>query len=452
MMSKHKRLQPPHSVEAEQSVLGGLMLDNERWDEVTTQISAQDFFISAHRTIYSHMQTLIEQGKPIDLITLSESLEQQEQLEQVGGFAYLAVLSKNTPSAANIIPYAQYIASYGELRQLLLLGNELSDRAGQPRSNVSDVLAFAEQKLFAIAQSHQDGGLTDISACFDNVLAGIAQRYEAERGSLSGTPSGLEQLDALTCGFQPADLIIAAARPSVGKTAFALTLCVNALMLRPTQPVQIYSMEMSAEQLLLRFVSLIGRISQTRLRSGDLSDDDWQQIGLSASILMNDWKDRLLLDDSGILTPSLLRSRARRSLRQYGLPSLIVVDYLQLMRSGGAENRNQEISTISRSLKALAKELNCPVLALSQLNRALESRLNKRPCNADLRDSGSIEQDADVILFLYRDELYDPNTLDRGIAEVIVSKQRNGPIGTVRTRFISDQARFESLSQQGVGS
>ncbi|EAM1380927.1 replicative DNA helicase [Salmonella enterica] len=451
-MSKRKRPQPPHSVEAEQSVLGGLMLDNDRWDDVATQISAQDFFISAHRTIYSHMQTLVEHGNPIDLITLSESLEQQEQLEQVGGFAYLAELSKNTPSAANIIPYAQYIASYGELRQLLLLGNELSDMAGQPRSNVADVLNFAEQKLFAIAQSHQDGGLTDISACFDNVLAGIAQRYEAERGSLSGTPSGLEQLDALTCGFQPADLIIAAARPSVGKTAFALTLCVNALMMRPAQPVQIYSMEMSSEQLLLRLVSLIGRISQTRLRSGDLSDDDWQQIGISASILMNDWKDRLLLDDSGILTPSLLRSRARRSLRQHGIPSLIVVDYLQLMRSGGAENRNQEISTISRLLKALAKELNCPVLALSQLNRALESRLNKRPCNADLRDSGSIEQDADVILFLYRDELYDPNTLDRGIAEVIVSKQRNGPTGTVRTRFISDQTRFESLSQQGVES
>ncbi|MSE29861.1 AAA family ATPase, partial [Escherichia coli] len=255
-----------------------------------------------------------------------------------------------------------------------------------------------------------------------------------------------------TCGFQPADLIIAAARPSVGKTAFALTLCVNALMLRPAQPVQIYSMEMSAEQLLLRLVSLIGRVSQTRLRSGDLSDNDWQQIGISANVLMTEWKDRLLLDDSGILTPSLLRSRARRSLRQHGIPSLIVVDYLQLMRCGGAENRNQEISTISRSLKALAKELNCPVLALSQLNRALESRLNKRPCNADLRDSGSIEQDADVILFLYRDELYDPNTLDRGIAEVIVSKQRNGPIGTVRTRFISDQTRFESLSQQGVES
>lgn len=451
-MSKRKRPQPPHSVEAEQSVLGGLMLDNDRWDDVATQISAQDFFISAHRTIYSHMQTLVEQGNPIDLITLSESLEQQEQLEQVGGFAYLAELSKNTPSAANIIPYAQYIASYGELRQLLLLGNELSDMAGQPRSKVADVLNFAEQKLFAIAQSHQEGGLTDISTCFDNVLAGIAQRYEAERGSLSGTPSGLEQLDALTCGFQPADLIIAAARPSVGKTAFALTLCVNALMLRSAQPVQIYSMEMSAEQLLLRLVSLIGRVSQTRLRSGDLSDDDWQQIGISASILMNEWKDRLLLDDSGILTPSLLRSRARRSLRQYGSPSLIVVDYLQLMHSGGAENRNQEISTISRSLKALAKELNCPVLALSQLNRALESRLNKRPCNADLRDSGSIEQDADVILFLYRDELYDPNTLERGIAEVIVSKQRNGPIGTVRTRFIRDQTRFESLSQQGVGS
>ncbi|OUE53900.1 replicative DNA helicase [Citrobacter freundii] len=449
-MSKRKRPQPPHSVEAEQSVLGGLMLDNDRWDDVATQISAQDFFISAHRTIYSHMQILVEQGNPIDLITLSESLEQQEQLEQAGGFAYLAELSKNTPSAANIIPYAQYIASYGELRQLLLLGNELTDMASHPRNNTADVLSFAEQKLFAIAQSHQDGGLTDINACFDNVLAGIAQRYEAERGTLSGTPSGLEQLDALTCGFQPADLIIAAARPSVGKTAFALTLCVNALMQRPGQPVQIYSLEMSAEQLLLRLVSLLGRVSQTRLRSGELSDDDWQQIGVSASVLMNEWKDRLLLDDSGILTPSLLRSRARRSLRQYGRPSLIVVDYLQLMRSSGAENRNQEISTISRSLKALAKELDCPVLALSQLNRALESRLNKRPCNADLRDSGSIEQDADVILFLYRDELYDPNTLDRGIAEVIVSKQRNGPTGTVRTRFISDQTRFESLHQQGT--
>ncbi|AKE61975.1 replicative DNA helicase [Citrobacter farmeri] len=449
-MSKRKRQQPPHSVEAEQSVLGGLMLDNGRWDDVATQISAQDFFISAHRTIYTHMQTLVEQGKPIDLITLSESLEQQDYLAQVGGFAYLAELSKNTPSAANIGPYAEYIASYGELRQLLLLGNELTEMAGHTRSNVANVLAFAEQKLFAIAQSHQDGGLIDINDCFDHVLAGIAQRYEAERGTLSGTPSGLEQLDALTCGFQPADLIIAAARPAVGKTAFALTLCVNALMLRPAKPVQIYSMEMSAEQLLLRLVSLLGRVSQTRLRSGDLSDDDWQRIGTSATILMKEWKDRLLLDDSGILTPSLLRSRARRSLRQFGSPSLIVVDYLQLMRSGGEENRNQEISTISRSLKALAKELNCPVLALSQLNRALESRLNKRPCNADLRDSGSIEQDADVILFLYRDELYDPNTLDRGIAEVIVSKQRNGPVGTVRTRFISAQTRFESLSQQGA--
>jgi replicative DNA helicase len=446
MMSKNSA-SPPHSLEAEQSVLGGLMLENDRWDSIASSLSAQDFFNPAHQLIFNQMNRLVAQNKPIDLITLSESLEQSKSLEKVGGFAYLAELSKYTPSAANIEAYGEYVTTYGRLRQLLALGHELMVQAGSPRSDVLSVIEFAERKLYAIADNHSNGGLIDIPKCFDRIISTIAERYDSPENSISGTPLGLDELDALTFGLQPGDLIIVAARPSMGKTAFALTACANALQLRPTMPVQIYSMEMPAEHLLLRFISMLGQISQSRLRSGNLTEEDWDQIGPAANVILSDWKNRLLIDDSSTLTPALLRSRTRRSIRQFGQPSLIVVDYLQLMNAPGYENRTQEITEISRSLKVLAKETGCPVMALSQLNRAVESRQNKRPCNGDLRESGAIEQDADLIFFLYRDEIYNPNTLEKGTAEIIIGKQRNGPTGTAKIQFISDQTRFASPIQ-----
>ncbi len=435
---------PPHSLDAEQSVLGSLMLENDRWDSISNRLSAQDFFHQSHQLIYAQMNQLVAQNKPIDLITLSESLEQAGSLEKVGGFAYLAELSKNTPSAANIDAYGEYVFSYGRLRQLLSLGHELVVQAGNVRTDVLQVIEYAERKLFSIADNHSSGGITDIHKCFDRVISTIAERYDSDEEFISGTPSGLGELDALTYGFQPGDLVIVAARPSMGKTAFALTACANALQSHPTMPVQIYSMEMPADHLLLRFISMVGQISHSRLRSGRLTEDDWERIGPAANVILSDWKDRLLIDDSSELTPALLRSRARRSIRQFGQPSLIIVDYLQLMNAPGHENRTQEITEISRSLKVLAKETDSPVMALSQLNRAVESRQNKRPCNGDLRESGAIEQDADLIIFLYRDEIYHPNTLERGIAEIIIGKQRNGPTGTAKINFISDQTRFTS--------
>lgn len=428
----------PYSSEAEQAVLGGLMLENDRWDDVLSVIQDSDFYIPAHRRIFQSMGKLLAGQQPIDLITLSESLEQKGTIVQVGGFAYLAELSKNTPSAANIVAYADIVAERSRLRKLLQLGRELSTEAVNQRADSAALSERAELQLFQISEKKQIQqnvslieGLESLASYLETVTGG---------NGITGTPTGFSELDMMTCGLQNGDLILLAARPSMGKTALALTFGIGALRLLD-KPVLSFSLEMPRFQLLQRLVSMVGRVPLSRLRNGQLDDEDWARIGDAIGV-MAQWENRLIIDDESYQTPALLRSRARRYTRLYGQPCLIIVDYLQLMRCPGQENRTQEISEISRSLKALAKELGCPVLALSQLNRQLESRADKRPFNGDLRDSGALEQDADVIAFVYRDEVYDANTQDAGVAEIIFGKQRQGATGTVRIKFEGQYTAF----------
>ncbi|MBV4413498.1 replicative DNA helicase [Enterobacteriaceae bacterium YMB-R22] len=434
---------PPHSISAEQSVLGGLMLDNDRWDDIATILSADSFFSRPHRSIFIAMQALLEQGKPIDLITLAESMEQQGTLEHCGGFAYLAELSKNTPSAANIVAYAEYVASYGQKRQLLALGHDLAGQAADARSDVAALMEQAEQRLFEIAGLQASGQQFDLVSSLDSYLDGLEQRCGSE-DLITGTPTPFEQLNDMTSGLQDSDLILVAARPSMGKTALALNLCEGALETRTEKSVQIYSLEMPVDQLFSRFIAMLGRVPLQNLRNGNMDDEDWARVSEASKKLLA-WKDRLLINDDSIMTPSMLRSRVRKNVRKYGHPSLILLDYLQLMRCPGQENRTQEIAEISRSLKLLAKEIGCPIIALSQLNRALENRVDKRPNNGDLRDSGALEQDADVIMFIYRDEVYDEHSPDKGVAELIIGKQRNGPTGTVKVKYQAEITRFEDF-------
>ena len=433
---------PPHSLSAEQAVIGGLMLDNDRWDDIATLITAAHFYTRANGLIFSAIQALLTDNKPVDLVTLTAFLEQQGTLDQCGGFAYLAEVSKNTPSAANIVAYAEYVAGYHQKRHLLALGHDLTELAADPRTDLAVLLADAEQRLFAIAEQQAPAGDFDLCVSLEQFLEGLEQRCSRD-DLITGTPTGFARLDSMTCGFQPGDLILLAGRPSMGKTALALAFCEHALTLRPDDSVQIYSLEMPAEQLLMRFTAMLGRVPIQHLRSGDMDDEDWGRTASAMKILLESWKDRLVIDDSGSLTPSVLRSRVRRNIRRYGRPSLILLDYLQLMCCPGQENRTQEVAEISRSLKALAKETGCPVVALSQLNRSLESRADKRPNNGDLRDSGALEQDADLIMFIYRDEVYNVDTPDNGIAEIILGKQRNGPIGTVKVQYQANITRFE---------
>ncbi|EMX8466964.1 replicative DNA helicase [Serratia marcescens] len=437
----------PYSSDAEQAVLGGLMLDNERWDDVLPLLQEADFHFPAHRRIYQAMGKLVATLQPIDLITLSETLERESMLEQVGGFAYLAELSKNTPSAANIVAYANIVLERSRLRRLLQLGNELSAEAVSPRADVAVLTERAEQQLFQLSEHTQ----TNQNVSVIDGLNAMVNHLETVMGSggITGTPTGFTELDQVTCGLQPGDLILVAARPSMGKTSLALSCCTGALRLT-TSPVQVFSLEMPKAQLYQRLTAMEGRVSLTRLRSGQLDDVEWTRVYKAVEVI-SPWEGRLIIDDDSYLTPALLRSRARRYTRLYGKPALVMVDYLQLMRCPGQENRTQEISEISRSLKALAKELECPVVALSQLNRQLESRADKRPNNGDLRDSGALEQDADVIAFVYRDEVYDPGTLDKGVAEIIIGKQRQGATGTLRVKFEGQYTAFSDLPDPQLG-
>lgn len=437
----------PHSSDAEQAVLGGLMLDNERWDDVQPLLQDSDFHFPAHRRIYQAMGKLVATLQPIDLITLSEALERASMLEQVGGFAYLAELSKNTPSAANIVAYANIVAERSRLRRLLQLGNELSAEAVNPRADVAVLTERAEQQLFQLTESaHTSQNLSVIDG-----LNGMVNHLDTVMGSggITGTPTGFTELDQVTCGLQPGDLILVAARPSMGKTSLALSCCTGALRLTAS-PVQVFSLEMPKTQLYQRLTAMEGRVSLTHLRSGQLDDEEWTRVYKAVEVI-SPWEGRLVIDDDSYLTPALLRSRARRYTRLYGKPALVMVDYLQLMRCPGQENRTQEIAEISRSLKALAKELECPVVALSQLNRQLESRADKRPNNGDLRDSGALEQDADVIAFVYRDEVYDPGSPDVGVAEIIIGKQRQGATGTLRVKFEGQYTAFSDLPDYQTG-
>lgn len=435
-------IEQPYSCDAEQAVLGGLMLDNDRWDEVVPLIHADDFFLPAHRRIYGAVATMFAANLPVDVLTLSERLEQKEQLKQVGGFAYLAELGKNTPSAANIVAYAEIVQAKSRLRQLIMLGREMSAQAGHPCAEFTDITEMAEQRLYTLSEQkavHQDISLKE-------GLGLLIEKLEQANGGngVTGTPTGFNELDIKTCGLQPGDLVLLAGRPSMGKTALALAFGQGALESAADTVVQIFSLEMPMEQLLVRLISMLERVPLERLRSGLMDDEDWARLSRAMETLIQ-WENRLIIDDSSYQTPALLRARARRNARKYGKPSLIIVDYLQLMRSPGQENRTQEIAEISRSLKALGKELGCPVLALSQLNRQLEQRADKRPNNGDLRDSGALEQDADLTLFVYRDEVYEANTPDIGVAEIIIGKQRQGPIGTVRVQFEGTCTRFSDF-------
>ncbi|EAS62666.1 MULTISPECIES: replicative DNA helicase [Photobacterium] len=438
---------PPHSLEAEQSVLGGLMLDNEKWDMVAEKVVANDFYSRPHRIIFQATAALLEAGQPLDLITLSENLEQSSTLDDVGGFAYLAELAKNTPSAANILAYADIVRERALIRDMIGVANEIADAGYDPQGRTSeDLLDMAESKVFAIAEQRTNDkeGPQSVDTILEKTLERIEILYQSPQDGVTGVSTGFTDLNKKTAGLQGSDLIIVAARPSMGKTTFAMNLCENAAM-EQEKPVLIFSLEMPAEQIMMRMLASLSRVDQTKIRTGQLDDEDWARISSTMGILME--KKNMFIDDSSGLTPTEVRSRARRIARDNGGLSLIMIDYLQLMRVPGLQdNRTLEIAEISRSLKALAKELNVPVVALSQLNRSLEQRADKRPVNSDLRESGAIEQDADLIMFIYRDEVYHEDSALKGIAEIILGKQRNGPIGTVRLTFQGQFSRFDNYA------
>ncbi|MDP5206781.1 replicative DNA helicase, partial [Alishewanella sp. SMS9] len=407
---------PPHSIEAEQSVLGGMMLDNEAWDRVSEKVVEQDFYLRSHRFIFSAMSRLAEANQPIDLITVSEALEANQQLDDIGGFAYLGEIAKNTPSAANIMAYAEIVRERAVVRDMISVAHDIADAGYDTQGRTSaELLDFAETKVFKIAEQRANAneGPEPINNILAKTIDKIDALYRSPQTGVTGLSSGYTDLDKMTNGLQPSDLIIVAARPSMGKTTFAMNLCEHAAI-TSDKPVLIFSLEMPADQIMMRMLASLGRINQTKVRTGQLEDEDWAR--LSSAIELLNSKGKMYIDDASGLTPTEVRSRARRIAREHGGLSMIMVDYLQLMTVPGmSENRTLEIAEISRSLKALAKELKVPVVALSQLNRSLEQRADKRPVNSDLRESGSIEQDADLIMFIYRDEVYNDESQDKGL-------------------------------------
>jgi replicative DNA helicase len=444
---------PPHSVQAEQSVLGGLMLDNDAWDQVADRVGAGDFYRREHRLIFEAIGTLAEEAKPFDVVTLAEELERHGELDTVGGMPYLGALAKDTPSAANIRAYADIVREHSVVRQLIRVGTQITDSGFNPEGrNSLELLDEAERRVFEIAEQRSRGGtgFQPAKKLVTRALDRIETLYQQD-DAITGISSGFSDFDEMTSGLQPSDLIIVAGRPSMGKTTFAMNMAEN-VALKARRPVAVFSMEMPGEQLAMRMMASLGRVDQHRVRTGKLLDDEWPRLTSAVSLLA---EAPLYVDDTPALTPTELRARSRRLSRECGSKlGLIVIDYLQLMQAPGAgENRTAEISLISRSLKSLAKELDVPVVALSQLNRNLEQRPNKRPVMSDLRESGSIEQDADVVVFIYRDEVYNPGIPeeDKGKAEIIVGKQRNGPIGTVNLTFLGQYTKFESFIASAYG-
>lgn len=441
---------PPHSIEAEQSVLGGLLLsglanDSSAWDTIADKVVETDFYRQDHRLIFRALADLAEDSKPLDLVTVSEWLKQRRELENAGGFAYLATMAKDTPSAANIKAYAEIVREKSILRQLIGVGTDIADAAFNAQGRASkELLDEAEQKVFRIAEqgSKQGQAFKPLKKLLKVTLEHIEELSKVS-STVTGVSTGYTDLDEMTSGLQKGDLVIVAGRPSMGKTTFSMNIAEYAAAHKKL-PTAIFSMEMPAEQLTLRMLSSMGRVDQHRLRTGKLTDEDWPRVATAVKIFSD---VPMFIDDSPALSPTEVRARARRLMREHGQLGLIVLDYLQLMQTGAAsENRATEISEISRSLKALAKELSVPVIALSQLNRSLEQRPNKRPVMSDLRESGAIEQDADVIIFIYRDEVYNPESPDKGTAEIIIAKQRNGPIGTCRLTFLGKYTRFENFT------
>jgi len=444
---------PPHSVEAEQSLLGGLLLDNQAFDKIADIVSAEDFYRDDHRRLYRHIARLIEQGKPADVVTVSEAVEAGEDKERTGGPAYLGSLAQNTPSALNIRRYAELVRERSVQRRLAQVATEIAESALAPSGKeVGQLLDEAETRILEVGEKGQRGtqGFEEIQPVLARVFERIDHLYHQENKSdVTGVPTGYLDLDEKTAGLQPGDLIIVAGRPSMGKTALALNMAEH-VAVDNGLPVAIFSMEMGATQLAMRMLGSIARVDQHKMRTGRLADEEWSRLSSAMERLHN---APIFIDETGALNPLELRSRARRMRRQCGKLGLVVVDYLQLMSASSdvqGENRATEISEISRSLKALAKELQVPVVAMSQLSRAVEQRNDKRPMMSDLRESGAIEQDADVILFIYREEVYFPEKPEsKGRAEVIVGKQRNGPIGKVELAFLGQFTRFENLARGG---
>lgn len=438
---------PPHSVEAEQSVLGGLMLDNRAWDQIADRVREEDFYRYDHRLIYRAMTKLSENNKPLDVLTVSEALREIKELDNAGGEVYLFELANNTPSVANIAAYADIVRERSVLRLLIAAANDIANSAFNPQGRTSiELLDAAERHVFAISESGaRAGGPTNVKEFLAKTMDRIDTLFQSN-DPITGIPTGYHDLDEMTSGLQSADLIIVAGRPSMGKTMIAMNIAEH-IAIKSRLPTLVFSMEMPGEALVMRLLSSLCRIDQQRIRTGKLEDEDWPRISSTVSMLSD---SPLYIDDTPALSPAELRARSRRLAKEYGQLGLIVVDYLQLMQVPGfSENRTAEISEISRSLKALAKELKVPVIALSQLNRGLEQRADKRPVMSDLRESGAIEQDADLIAFVYRDEVYNENSPDKGTAEIIIAKQRNGPIGKIRLTFMGQYTRFDNFARGG---
>lgn len=439
----------PHSVEAEQSFLGGLLIDNDVWDRVGDKVVCDDFYRPEHRLIFNEMLHLASSGIPFDVVTLSDSLTAKGLIDQIGGLAYLIELSKNTPGVSNLAAYADIIRERAILRNLLAVAHDLANNIydSQGRSS-QDILDEAERKVFAISEHRsKDDGPEPISKMMPMMVNKLDELMQ-NHGGITGCSTGFTDLDRITSGLQPADMVIVAGRPSMGKTTFAMNIAENIAM-HSNKPVLVFSMEMPKEAILLRMLSSLARVDQSELRTGQLQDHAWSTVFSTINMMTEHMN--LFIDDTPALTPTDLRSRARRLAREHGGLRLIVIDYLQLMRVPNlSDNRVSEVSEISRNIKAIAKELHVPVIALSQLSRKCEDRNDKRPVMSDLRESGSIEQDADLIMFVYRDEVYHPDTQDKGLAEILIRKHRNGPIGDMRLTFLSQNCRFENYASQEV--
>ncbi len=438
---------PPYSIESEQSVIGGLMLDNEKWENIYEIINKKDFFKKSHQIIFNEMQKLSELYQPIDLITLSESLERNKKLNSIGGFNYLVRLSQNIPNITNINYYAEIIKEKSIIRKIINIANEIILTSFNPKGkNSKEIIDLAESKIFKISETklNKTQEPQNILNILKNTKKNIKKLYKKPTNEITGLDTGYIDLNKKTFGLQKSDLIIIAARPSMGKTTFAMNICENIAMTKK-KPVLIFSLEMPSEQIIIRIISSLSRVDQTKIKTGKLTHEDWSRISSTINILEK--KKNIFIDDSCTLTPTDIRSRTRRIYKDNGGLSLIMIDYLQLMKSSlYSDNRTLEIADISRSLKFLAKELKIPIIALSQLNRSSEQRLDKRPVNSDLRESGSIEQDADLIMFIYRDELYNNNSDMKGIAEIIIGKQRNGPTGTIHLIFNGKISRFDNYA------
>jgi replicative DNA helicase len=439
---------PPHSAEAEQSLLGALLIDNMAWDKIADVVREDDFYRFDHKLIFQSAAVLLNASKPADVITVFEHLQTLGKHEEAGGVAYLNSLATSVASASNVRRYAEIVRERAVLRRLISVSDEISSSAFNTQGRaVSTILDEAESRIFNIGEesSRTQKGFVPIKPLLDQMVERVSELHErGDSSDITGVPTGFHDLDKMTSGFQPGDLIIVAGRPSMGKTSLAINIAEH-VALNETLPVAVFSMEMASSQLVLRVVGSMGRIDQTHLRTGRLNEDEWTRF----IDIVDRLKDtQMFIDETGSLNPLELRARARRLARQFGGKlGLIVVDYLQLMAaSKDGENRATEISEISRALKGLAKEIGCPVIALSQLNRDLEKRTDKRPVMSDLRESGAIEQDADLIIFIYRDEVYNKDSREQGVAEIIIAKQRNGPVGTLRLAFLKPLTRFENLA------